>query len=155
MDFWREFRRSFVRSLLPGVLFGGLTFVGYFFMSLAAANGAFPVWCLIFWSIVIFSAAAGICWGTYFFALVPLLDLKNWGVLKNAFLLCMIRPLHTMLTLAVVLGMTFIAAILMPIFVIALLLCWFAVMQMVICYLVHNVADEYILKPYEKQHSNT
>lgn len=151
MDFWQEFRRSFFRSLPPGVLFGGLTFAGYFFMSLAAANGAFPVWCLIFWSAGILAAASGICWGAYFFALVPLLDLKNMGVLKNAFLLCMIRPLRALLTLAVILGMAFLAAALMPVFIAALVLCWFSVMQMAVCYLVNGVADEYILQPYEER----
>lgn len=155
MDFWQEFRRSFGRSLLPAALFGGLTFAGYFFMSLAAANGAFPVWCLIFWSVGILAAAAGICWGTYFFALVPLLDLKNPGVLKNAFLLCMVRPARALLTLAVVLGMTLMAAALMPVFVVALLLCWFAATQTAVCYLINGVEEEYILGPYEAQSENT
>lgn len=151
MDFWQEFRRSFAGSLLPGALFGALTFAGYFLMSLAAANSVFPVWCLLFWSAGILAAAVGICWAAYFFALVPLLDLKTMGVLKNALLLCMIRPLRALLTLAIVLGMAFLAAILMPVFIVALLLCWFAVMQTAVCYLVGGAADEYILRPYEER----
>lgn len=152
MDFWEEFRRSFLRSLLPAVLFSGLTFVGYFFMSLGAANSIYPVWCMIFWSVGILASTAGICWGAYFFALVPLLDQKTAGILKNALFLCMIRPLRALLTLGTVLGMVFIAAVLMPVFVVALLLLWFAAMQTLVCYLVNGMAEEYILRPYaEKQ----
>lgn len=151
MDFWQEFRRSFWRSLLPALWFGGLTFAGYFLMSLGAANGIYPVWCLIFWSSGILAAAVGIGWGAYFFALVPLLDQKNMDVLKNALLLCMIRPARALLALAVVLGMAFAAAVLMPVFVVALLLFWFAAEQMLVCYLVNEIAEEYILRPYREQ----
>lgn len=150
-EFWQEFRRSFWRSLLPALLFGTLVFAGYFFMSMGAANGIYPVWCMIFWSVGILSAGAGICWGAYFFVLVPLLDQKNLGVMKNAFLLCMIRPSRALLVLAAVLGMTFGAMALMPVFIVALALVWFAAMQMVTCYLVNKMADEYILRPYARQ----
>lgn len=154
MDFWEEFRRSFLRSLLSAVLFGGLTFAGYFFMSLGAANGIYPVWCMIFWSVGILASAVGICWGAYFFALIPLLDQKTPGILKNAFFLCMVRPSRALLALAVVLGMSFIAAVLMPIFIAALLLLWFAVVQSLVCYLVNGVAEEYILRPYAEQNED-
>ena len=147
MDFWQEFRRSFWRSLLPGALFGALTFAGYFFMSLGAANGIYPVWCMIFWSVGILAAAAGIVWGAYFFVLAALLDQKNPGVLKNAFLLCMIRPGRALAVLAVVLGMSFAAMVLMPIFIIAMLLLWFSLLQTVVCYLVNTLAEQYILYP--------
>lgn len=154
MDFREEFRRSFLRSLLPAVLFGGLTFAGYFFMSLGAANGIYPVWCMIFWSAGILAAVSGICWGAYFFALVPLLDQKTAGILKNAFFLCMVRPSRALLALAVVLGMSFIAAVLMPVFIVALILLWFAVTQSLVCYLVNGVAEEYILRPYAEQNED-
>lgn len=145
MEFWREFRRSFWRSLLPAALFGALTFAGYFFMSLGAANGIYPVWCMLFWSLGIFAAASGIVWGAYFFVLVALLNQNNRNILKNAFLLCMIRPSRALAVLVIVLGMSFIAMILMPIFVVALILLWFSLVQMAICYLVNEMAEEYVL----------
>lgn len=146
-DFFREFRRSFWRSLLPGALFGGLDFLGYFLMSLGAANGAFPVWCLLFWSTGILASAAGIVWGAYFFVLAALLDQKNGGVLKNAFLLCMIRPGRALAVLAAVLGAVFAAMALMPIFIIALVLFWFSLTETLVCYLVHGPAEQYVLYP--------
>lgn len=150
-EFWQEFRRSFWRSLPPAALFGALTFAGYFFMSMGAANGVYPVWCMIFWAVGILATAVGIGGGAYFFVLAALLDQKNPGVLKNTFLLCMIRPGRALLVLAVVLGMAFAAMVLMPVFIVALALLWFAVTQMLVCYLVNRVADEYILLPYAKQ----
>lgn len=153
-EFWKEFRSSFLRSLLPGLLFGVLLFVGYFFMSLAAANAHFPVWCLIFWFVGIVAAVAGACWGAYFFALVPLLDGKNPVVLKNAYLLCFLRPGSALLVLGTLLGMCFVAMVLMPIFIVALLLFWFVLMQYIICYLVNDVAEDYILRPFAEQQKN-
>lgn len=145
MDFFQEFRRSFWRGLLPGALFGALDFAGYFLMSLGAANGVYPVWCMLFWSAGIFAAALGIVWGAYFFVLVALLDQGNVGILKNAFLLCMIRPGRALAVLAVVLGMSFAAMALMPIFIIVLALLWFSLMETVVCYLVNDLAEQYIL----------
>lgn len=153
-DFWEEFRRSFLRSLLPGLLFGAVVFAGYFFMSLAAANGQFPIWCLLFWFLGIAAVVAGLCWGAYFYVLVPLLDVGNAGALKNAYLLCFLRPGTAMLVLGTVLGMSFVAMTLMPIFIIALLLIWFGMMQYIVCYLVGEVAEEYILRPFSEQQTN-
>lgn len=154
MDFWQEFKRSLWRSFLPGVLFAGIVFLGYFFMSLAAANGAFPVWCLLFWFVGIAATIVGICWGAYFYVLVPLLDISISGALKNAFLLCFLRPKSAFLVLATVLGMWFAAVTLMPVFIFALLLFWFAWMQYMVCYLVNTVAEVYILRPFKEQQNN-
>lgn len=155
LDFRQEFLRSFRRSLLPAALFGALVFAGYFFMSLGAANGIYPVWCMVFWSLGIISSAAGLGWGAYFFVLVPLLDQKNPAVLKNAALLCMIRPSRMLSVLAIVLAAAFAAAALMPVFIVALLLFWFAAVQMPVCYLVNGVAEEYILRPHRERQENT
>lgn len=155
LDFRQEFLRSFRRSLLPAALFGALVLVGYFFMSMGAANGIYPVWCLIFWSLGIISTTAGLGWGTYFFVLVPLLDQRNPGILKNAALLCMLRPSRMLLALALVLAAAFAAAALMPVFVVALLLFWFAAVQMPVCYLVNALAEEYILRPNSQRQENT
>ena len=153
LDFWGEFRQSFLRSLLPGALFGAAVFTPYFLMSLGAANGAYPVWCMLFWSLGIALTAGGLLWGAYFFALVPLLELGNMGVLKGAFLLCMLRPGRALLALLIMLGMAFTAAVLMPVFLFALLLFWFAALQMGVCCLVNGAADEFILEPYARDHT--
>ncbi len=148
-DFIQEFRRSFLRTLLPGVLFGALLFAGYFFMSLAAGNATLPLWSMLFWSIGILLAGSGICWAVYYFVLAAMLELKNADLLKNAAILCFLRPGRAMLVLVFSLGTAFLAAILMPVFTVMLALCWFALVQYTLCYLVYAVADTYILQPYE------
>ncbi len=154
MDFWKEFKSSALRSILLGLLFGGILFAGYYMVSLAAANMAFPLFALIFWTLGILAVIISICWGAYFFVLMPMLDLKVGQILKNSLFLCFIRPQRALLVLGVVVLMSFIAAICMPVFVIALALCWFVFMQYVICYLVYGMADQYILQPFEAQQNN-
>ena len=73
-DFWQEFRRSFKRTLLPGLLFGLLTAAGYYCMSLGLSNSGLALWSTLFWALGMVCTAAGLCWGSYFFALTSLLE---------------------------------------------------------------------------------
>ena len=148
-DFWEEFRRSFRRSLLPGLLFSALLFVGYYAMSLGLTNAGLPAWSLLFWTIGFAAAAAGICWGSYFFALVSLLDQKNGLMLRNAWLLCMVSPLKSFAVLALILAVGFVLAILMPVSVVLLLTCAVVLVQYTLCFFVHGLADRYILTKTE------
>ncbi len=148
-DFIQEFRRSFLRTLLPGVLFGALLFAGYFFMSLAAGNAALPLWSMLFWSIGILLTGSSVCWAVYYFVLAAMLELKSTDLLKNAAILCFLRHGRAVLVLVFSLGTAFVAAILMPVFIVMLALCWFALVQYTLCCLVYAVADAYILQPYE------
>lgn len=148
-DFWEEFRRSFRRSLLPGLLFAALLFVGYYSMSLGLTNAGLPAWSLLFWTIGFAAAAAGICWGGYFFALVALLDQKNGLVLKNAWLLCMISPLRSFAMLALILAVDFVLAVLMPISIVLLFTCAVVPVQYTLCFFVHGLANRYILTKTE------
>lgn len=147
-DFWQEFRRSFKRSLFPGLLFGLLTFVGYYSMSLGLSNSGLPVWSTIFWAIGMMAAAAGLCWGGYFFALLSLLEQNTCGILKNAWLLCMLRPLRALGALLIILLAVFLLAVLFPLSV-PLLLCAPMLVQFSLCFLVNTLADRYILQKGE------
>ena len=148
-DFWEEFRRSFRRSLLPGLLFSALLFVGYYAMSLGLTNAGLPAWSLLFWTIGFATAAAGTCWGSYFFALVSLLDQKNGLMLRNAWLLCMVSPLKSFAVLALILAVGFVLAILMPASVVLLLTCAVVLVQYTLCFFVHGLAERYILTKTE------
>lgn len=144
-DFLEEFKRSFRRSLLPALLFLLLIFFGYYAMSLGLTNAALPLWSLIFWATGIGAAAAGICWGSYFFALVSLLDLDNKGTLKNAWLLCMIQPQKAILTFGIIVLTGFAAALLMPISLILLSCLLIVLVQYSVCFLVYESAEKYVL----------
>lgn len=148
-DFVEEFKRSFKRSLLPALLFSFLIFFGYYAMSLGLTNAGLLLWSSLFWLIGILAAVAGICWGAYFFALLSLLDQDNRGILKNAWLLCMIKPGRALFSLALILAVSFVMAIMMPISIL-LMLCFTVVLtQYIICSTVYQTAETYIMEPYE------
>lgn len=149
MDFRQEFRRSFFKSLAPGLLFALMLLGGYYFMSLGAGNAALPLWSMLFWLVGMLLTAGGLCWGTYYFVLAAMLDLKPRTLMKNAGLLCMARPGRAGLLLVFEVGTGLLAAALMPIFLAALLLIWFSLAQYCLCYWVYDLADELILQPYE------
>lgn len=153
-EFIEEFKRSFKRSLLPAVLFLSLIFFAYYAMSMGLTNAALPLWSMIFWAVGIGTAVVGICWGAYFFALLSLLDLNNKGVLKNAWLLCMVKPGRALTVFAVITAMIFVMAILMPISILLIVSCAAALTQYSVCFLVNSLAEDYILKPFEASRNN-
>ena len=144
-DFWQEFRRSFARSLLPALLFAGLIFFGYYSMSLGLTNAGNPIWSMLFWAIGIGATVAGICWGNYFFALVSLLDQNNRGILKNAWLLCMLRPGRSLSVFAIIAATGFAMAVLMPVSILLMAVCTAVLGQYSVCFLVNDLAEAYIL----------
>lgn len=153
-DFIEEFKRSFKRSILPAVFFLFLIFFGYYAMSLGLTNAGLPLWSLIFWAIGIGNTIAAVCWGEYFFALVSLLDLNNKGVLKNAWLLCMIQPQKAILAFGIVMAVGFVTVLLMPISII-LVICLLPVLaQYSVCFLVYELAESYVLAPHEMNKTN-
>lgn len=144
-DFVGEFRASFLRSLLPALLFLALLFAGYYFMSLGLTNAALPLWSTIFWAIGIFLVLAGLGWGGYFFVLVAMLEQENRNVLKNARLLCMISPGKALMAALTVIGGAALTAAFMPLSIFLVLLIIPAIVQYTVSYLVYELAEDYIL----------
>lgn len=144
-DFWEEFRKSFLRSLGPGLQFLLMLFGGYYFMSLGLTNAALPLWSVVFWALGIGLSVAGLCWGSYFFALVSLLDQDNRGVKKNAWLLCMLRPSRALGVLCLLGVSAEVFALLMPVSIPVFLLIGASIPQFTLCFLVYELAERYIL----------
>ena len=144
-DFVGEFRASFLRSLLPALLFLALLFAGYYFMSLGLTNAALPLWSTIFWAIGLFLVLAGLGWGGYFFVLVAMLEQENRNVLKNARLLCMISPGKALMAALTVIGGAALTAAFMPLSIFLVLLIIPAIVQYTVSYLVYELAEDYIL----------
>lgn len=114
-------------------------------MSLGLTNAGLPIWSMLFWAIGIGMTVAGICWGSYFFALVSLLDQKNLGILKNAWLLCMLRPGRTLAVFAIIMAAGFAMAVLMPVSILLMAACTAVLVQYSVCFLVNDLAEAYIL----------
>jgi len=148
-DFWQEFRRSFKRTLLPGLLFGLLTAAGYYCMSLGLSNSGLALWSTLFWALGMVCTAAGLCWGSYFFALTSLLEQDVPGILKNAGLLCILRPLRALGTLGIHLLAAFFLTVFYPLSLPLLLFFIPMLVQFSVCFLVNTLADGYILKKDE------
>lgn len=148
-EFFEEFKASFKKSLILGLLFIFLLFAGYYLMSLGITNVALPIWSMIFWVLGILAAATGLCWGAYAFVLTPLLELKNKELLKNAFSLVMLEPARALGVAAAILIMSFLAAIFYPISIFLLVFCWFSLTQYTVCFLVNTTVQEHIIGPYE------
>lgn len=144
-DFWQEFCRSFLRSLFPALLFLILIFFGYYAMSLGLTNAGNPIWSMLFWAVGISVTVSGICWGSYFFALVSLLEQENRGILKNAWLLCMLRPGKAFAVFAITAVVGFTMAVLMPISILLMALFSAVLVQYSVCFLVNDLAETYIL----------
>lgn len=144
-DFVGEFRASFLRSLLPALLFFVLLFAGYYFMSLGLTNADLAIWSLVFWTLGIMFGGAALAWGSYFFVLVAMLEQKNKDVLKNARLLCMISPGKALMAALAVIGGAALTAALMPLSTFLVLLIIPAIVQYTVSYLVYELAEEYIL----------
>lgn len=150
-DFLEEFKRSFLRSLLPGLFFALLLFGAYFFLSLASGNAQVTMWFILFWAVGGVMLLTAICVGAYFFVLVSSLDLNNRDALKDALILVLARPARALLVFALVLGLSFIMAALLPIGFVLMLFFWFAFQQYLVSFLVYDLAEDLILLPYEAQ----
>lgn len=149
-DFVEEFRRSFKRSLLPGLLFLLIFAAAYYFGSLALTNAAILVSSMLFWVACFLLFIVGLAWGAYSFVFIALLDLNNRDALKNARLLCMAKPFLAIVVSAVIAVSVAISAALMPVWIFALPIFGVVIPQYVVCWLVYDVANEYILIPYER-----
>ena len=148
-DYWQEFKRSFRRSLPPAMLFALMIFGAYFFLSLASGNAQNTLWFTIFWAVGVLMLLTAVCIGSYFFVLAATLELNNRDALKDALILVLARPGRAALVFLLAVGSGFVMAALLPIGVIFLALCWFSFLQYPICFLVYDLAETMILKPYE------
>ena len=149
-DFVEEFRRSFKRSLAPALLFLLIFGAAYYFGSLALTNAAIIVSSMLFWIICFLLFLVGLSWGSYSFVFIALLDLNNRDALKNARLLCMAKPFLAIMVSVVIAVSAAITSALMPIWILALPIFGIVIPQYVVCWLVYDVANEYILIPYER-----
>ena len=151
-EFFREFKRSLARTILPGLCFAVLLYSGYFFMSLGNGNVSLGFPALIFWALGILMVCVAIGMGEYFFVLVAVLDINNRGALKNALILWLARPGYGLLILGIVLLLFFVSLALLPVITPALILLLLPVLcQYPVCYLVYDVTEDLVLIPYEAQ----
>ncbi len=150
-EFRKEFKRSILRSILPGLGFALLLFGGYFFMSLGNGNLQRGFVGVVFWAFGILMAAVAVILGEYFFVVSSVLDIGVGGAMKNSLLLWMSRPGSGLLILVWVALLSVAMAALLPIGLVLLLLIWAVLAQYPVSFLVYDVTEDLVLIPYEEQ----
>ena len=144
-DFWKEFKSSFLRSLLPAVGFTLLLLAGVYVLALGPANAAQPGLFVIFTAAGVSILGFCLCWASYFFAYIPLLDQKNRDVAKNARLMCLVSPGRLFGTLGVLALGAALAMLMAPNSIVLLLVCIPVLVQFTVCFLANDLAETYIL----------
>lgn len=151
-EFWKEFKRSFWRTMLPALGFGVLLFGGYFFMSLANGNLQLGFVAVVFFALGMLMVAVAVLVGEYFFVVIAVLDISVVNGLKNAFLLSISKPVYSIGTLLLVAFLAVALAALMPLIgSVLLVLIWVSLTQYPICFMVYDITEDLVLIPYENQ----
>lgn len=156
--FWEEyrdeFRRSFGKSLLMGLLFGGFLFAGYYLLSLGMSNGE-NLYGLLFSALGFFLSVLTGVWGGYAFVLAASLELPAGTLLRNAWYLMLLGGRTTLAVLGAVLAGWGIPLFFFPVSLLLLVLGWPAFLAFTLCWLVNGPMDAYIVRPYEESQRNS
>ena len=154
-EFRKEFRRSFARSLVPGIWFALLLFGGYFFMSLGSANSGLGIAAIAFWSLGILMAMTALAAGEYFFVMISVLEIRDIDACKNALIFCFAKPGTSLAILVIIVVLSVAAAMLMPLSFFLIPFIWVVLAQYPICYIVYDLIEKMILVPHEQQQAET
>ncbi|MBO6094373.1 MAG: YesL family protein [Oscillospiraceae bacterium] len=150
-EFWKEFRRSFLRTLVPGFCFALLLFGGYFFMSLGNGNLQLGFVAMLFWAVGIFMAMTALLVGEVFFILISVLEIRNFDAMKNALILSLARPARSLGILLILLALLFGAMALMPFSLLLLVFIGVVLAQYPVCCLMYDLVEELILIPFQNR----
>ena len=150
-EFWKEFRRSFVRVLAPGILFGLGLFAGYFFMSLGNGNPERGMITILFWTIGMMMTLTVLLVGEYFFVMVSVLEVSNFDALRNAVLLSLARPVRSAAILLILFLLLFGALALLPLSLILIVFIWAVLAQYPVSCLAYDMIEKMILIPYQNR----
>jgi len=149
---WAEFQKEFRAELwkaIPFGLLGGITLLAsYYFLSLSvSAAGA---------RMEPFSAAIGllllfftVIFLNYVFVFLPMLDLKNSQISRNAFIFLITEWKTNLVILASVAVTVLFSVSLFPYTLISLVFLSFSCMQYIICAAVNHPLQKRIIGPYE------
>lgn len=149
-DFIEEFRRSFAQSLPLGLLFGAGLAAAYYLVSLGISSLG-SIYGIVFLAAGIFLLAFTLVRGSWVFAMLAMLKLKNRDILKNARILALSEGGRSAGILAALIAVTAFAFFLFPISLIPMALILFSLLQYTVCFLVNYAVQERIIAPYEKQ----
>lgn len=146
-EFWDEFRRSFLRSLPLGLLFGGGLAAAYYLLSLGASNAG-SVYGMLFAASGLFFAALFLLWGAWTFVLAAMLDAGNRVALRNARVLLCSEWRRDLGILCTLLSAGAPALLLFPFSLIGIALLLPTLVQYIVCFLINTPVQARILDPF-------
>lgn len=145
-DFWNEFKDSFTKSLITGVIFGGLTTILFLtgrsvFSSLNDLWGTLGAAVVFVFTIVIYIMQC------YVFTQITIVNISVRMCFKNALILFFIEPKKNIMLLIPLL-LLLLSGIFFPLSLPILLLAGLAICQYIVCRVVNIVIQKRLIDPF-------
>ncbi|MDR1272774.1 MAG: DUF624 domain-containing protein [Clostridiales Family XIII bacterium] len=153
-EFIREFKGSFRKGLLLGLIFGGGIFVAWYLLSLGVTNGE-TLYALIFSASGVSVLIAVTVLGGWTFVLLPMLPLGCAGILKNALALSGLAMWRSVAMCVILIGSGLFAIWLLPFSLIVTVFVQIAFTQYAVCFLTTGAVRQYIVEPWEAEEVHT
>lgn len=152
--FWEEykteFRRSFLKSLPMGVLFGAFLVVSYYFLSLGLTNQQ-NAYGMLFNGLGLCIVVIGCTWGSYAFVMLAALELPLGTLLRNAWYLTLLGGKTTLAIMGILVFSGVFLLALFPFSLFLVAIGWVTVAQYSICWFAYSQVEDRIIAPYERQ----
>jgi uncharacterized membrane protein YesL len=147
-EFFKEFRESFAKSLLLGMIFGGGLFAAYYGLSLGLTN-AQSIFGMIFSAMGIFALMLALLMGGWAFVLAAMLPLGIRDILRNARALAFLDKKCSAAVLGLGLSLWLFMLMLMPVSIMGGAFLLIAFVQYTICFMVNEAVEVHIFAPYD------
>ena len=146
-DFFEEFRKSFVKSLPLGLLFGGGTAAGAYLLALCLAN-AQNAYSIVFLVLGLFVLSLSLLSGSWAFALLAMVELRVRDLLRDALALAFLELKRALWILGTLLAGGLLAWGLFPASLFLILFVQPALTQLLLCAYVNPAVQSRVIEPY-------
>ena len=148
-EFYKEFRANIWKALPFGLLGGIALFASYYFLSYGTSVSSNGVE-VISTALGILLLAVVVLLLNYVFVFLPVLDLKNRQIARNALIFLITEWKTNVVILGIVMGTVVFSIALFPLSLFTLALFSISFMQYVICVAVNGPLQKRIIKPYNE-----
>lgn len=153
-DFWKAFKTDFWRSLLGGVIWGallaafGLAIYFYYQLSTQGESGMLfiaPLVLAVFMFLVTFISA------TYFFQMMPTVELKLWPLFKNSFMLFFLSLPRNLLALLVSAIFGIVGIGLLPYSAVVLVFIHFSLFSLSMNFITYGAIEKFVIRSDDEE----
>ena len=148
MEFRDEFKRSFLKSLPPGLIFGAMLALCYYLFSMSISYGE-SLYGVIFYSLGFTLLIITAVLGTWTFVLMAMLSLSVREILTNARALTFMEWKRDLAIIGINAAALLIETLLFPFSLPVIALLLFSLAQYAICFTLNTAVQMRIIEPYE------